>query len=95
MGTKALVVFSGGQDSTTCLYWAKKKFDEVHAITFDYGQLHRLEISAAGAIASMAEVTSHEIVEVPNCLISKEMVSPASASNMSAGHRSKAPTTAS
>ncbi len=79
MGTKALVVFSGGQDSTTCLYWAKKKFDEVHAITFDYGQLHRLEISAAGAIASMAEVASHEIVEVPNCLISTSPLTDSSA----------------
>lgn len=70
MGTKALVVFSGGQDSTTCLYWALKKFDEVHAITFNYGQTHRLEIDAAQTIAKMAQVASHEIVQVPNCLIS-------------------------
>jgi 7-cyano-7-deazaguanine synthase len=79
MGTKALVVFSGGQDSTTCLYWAKKKFDEVHAITFDYGQFHRLEIQAATDIALMAQVTSHEIVEVPNCLISTSPLTDSSA----------------
>lgn len=37
---KALVIFSGGLDSTTCLYWAKKKYGEVEALTFDYGSKH-------------------------------------------------------
>ena len=37
---KALVVFSGGQDSTTCLFWAKKHFKEVYALSFVYGQKH-------------------------------------------------------
>lgn len=54
--TKALVVFSGGQDSTTCLYWAKKYFSEVRAIAFDYGQRHRIELEAAGEIAREAGV---------------------------------------
>jgi len=53
---KALVVFSGGQDSTTCLYWAKKMFKEVEAVSFDYGQKHRLELEVAGAIAKEASV---------------------------------------
>ena len=56
---KALVVFSGGQDSTTCLFWAKQQFDELEAISFDYGQKHRLELEVAGAIARKAGVPFH------------------------------------
>lgn len=62
--TKALVIFSGGQDSTTCLYWAKQNFDEVHALTFDYGQRHAREIDAALTIAGMAGVASIEVLQL-------------------------------
>jgi 7-cyano-7-deazaguanine synthase len=64
----ALVVLSGGQDSTTCLFWAKKIVKEVHAVTFDYGQRHRLELQAACHVADLAEVETHEIIEVPGIL---------------------------
>jgi 7-cyano-7-deazaguanine synthase len=53
---KALVVFSGGQDSTTCLFWAKNNFSEVYAVAFDYGQRHRVELEAAQLIADKAKV---------------------------------------
>lgn len=51
-GRKALVVFSGGQDSTTCLFWALRYFDQVEALTFSYGQKHSSEIDAARQIAA-------------------------------------------
>jgi len=41
----ALVLFSGGQDSTTCLAWALSRFDRVETVGFDYGQRHRVELS--------------------------------------------------
>ena len=55
---KALVVLSGGQDSTTCLYWAIDRFGlaNVSAITFDYGQRHRIELECAEDIAQRLSV---------------------------------------
>lgn len=53
---KVLVVFSGGQDSTTCLYWAKNNFEQVIAIAFNYGQRHVSELDAAQHIAGLAGV---------------------------------------
>ncbi len=68
---KALVILSGGQDSTTCLFWALQNFEEVHCITFDYGQRHRIEIDAACKVAQLAGCGDrHEIVTIPNILVS-------------------------
>lgn len=58
---KALVVFSGGQDSTTCLFWAKKEFREVEAVTFNYGQRHAAELDCAKEIAEDLYVSHHTL----------------------------------
>lgn len=53
---RALVVLSGGQDSTTCLFWAKRHFEEVYAITFIYGQKHSEEVKIAEALCKEYDV---------------------------------------
>ena len=60
----AVVVFSGGQDSTTCLIQALKHYDEVHCITFDYGQRHRVEIDVAQKLSKNLGATAHKILDV-------------------------------
>jgi 7-cyano-7-deazaguanine synthase len=64
---KALVLLSGGQDSTTCLYWAKKHFSEVFAIGFDYGQMHIKELEQAKKIASDAQI-NYKIFDIKGLL---------------------------
>lgn len=63
----ALVVLSGGQDSTICLGYALARYDHVAAITFDYGQRHRIELDAARRVLGHFELATsrtipHEIV---------------------------------
>ncbi len=62
---QALVVLSGGQDSTTCLYWALDKFgvDAIETVSFDYGQRHRVELECAARVAEFAGV-SNEIIPI-------------------------------
>ena len=52
----ALVLFSGGQDSTVCLFWALQRFTRVETVCFRYGQRHVREIEAAQTIAAIAGV---------------------------------------
>ena len=76
----ALVCFSGGQDSTTCLFWAKKHFSRVEAVCFTYGQKHSLEIEVARKIAADANVP-FQLLDVslisqldPNCSLTNASI---------------------
>ena len=66
-GSGAVVILSGGQDSTTCLFWAKQRFETIHCITFNYGQRHEMEIRSAVRVANLAGVpiSRHELLELP------------------------------
>lgn len=55
----ALVVFSGGQDSTTCLFWAMKHYEYVETVTFSYGQRRSQELEVAKEIAAEQGVKHH------------------------------------
>ncbi|WP_139491444.1 7-cyano-7-deazaguanine synthase QueC [Brevibacillus dissolubilis] len=61
---KAVVVLSGGLDSTTCMGIAKGAGFELYPITFDYGQLHNREVEQAKQIAAFFEVPQHKIVNM-------------------------------
>ena len=76
---KAIVVFSGGQDSTTCLFYAKRHFKEVELVTFNYGQRHNTEIEVASKIAK-DQGLKHHILDMsllsqlpPNALTKHDM----------------------
>lgn len=76
----AIVVFSGGQDSTTCLFWALEHFNDVTPVTFNYGQRHIDEISCAEEITKDLRINHrvinlHELNELsPNALTRREMI---------------------
>lgn len=67
MKNKAVVLLSGGQDSTTCLFWAMQTFGQVEAVGFDYGQMHRVELEQARKVAKQAGV-SYQIFDVKGLL---------------------------
>lgn len=58
---KALVVFSGGQDSTACLGWAMRMFAKVVAVTFHYGQKHAVEVAVAREICQLLKVPQYVV----------------------------------
>jgi 7-cyano-7-deazaguanine synthase len=60
---KHAVLLSGGIDSTTALYWSFRRSEQTSALTFDYGQRHRVEIEAATRIAAKLEIP-HKILRV-------------------------------
>ncbi|MFW5859769.1 MAG: 7-cyano-7-deazaguanine synthase QueC [Planctomycetota bacterium] len=60
----AVVALSGGQDSTTCLAWTRRRFARVYTIAFDYGQRHRVELDAAARVAGVAGVVEHRVLPV-------------------------------
>lgn len=67
MTRKALIVLSGGQDSTTCLALAlacQPEFAEIHCVTFNYGQRHDRELQAARDVAFLCNVDSHEVCDL-------------------------------
>lgn len=69
----ALVLFSGGQDSTTCLYWAIENFNYVRAIGFDYGQMHARELEQAKLITDRTGVP-YKILNIKNLLAPSSLI---------------------
>ena len=64
MGKKAVILFSGGLDSTTCLALAKAEGFELYALSFSYGQKHHSEIAAAEHLVSVMDVKQHKTVQL-------------------------------
>ncbi len=64
MQKKAIILFSGGLDSTTCLAIAKNQGFLLYALSFDYGQKHKAELIAAERIATMMGVQAHKFISL-------------------------------
>src|SRR5690242_13528499 len=64
MQKSALVLFSGGQDSTTCLAWALARYERVETIGFDYGQRHRIELEVRPKILSFFGVKEDSVIDL-------------------------------
>ncbi|HEX4893167.1 MAG TPA: 7-cyano-7-deazaguanine synthase, partial [Hyphomicrobiaceae bacterium] len=62
--SKALVLFSGGQDSTACLAWALSRYAHVETIGFDYGQRHRVELDVRPRILSFFDVKDDTVIDL-------------------------------
>ena len=64
MSTSAVILLSGGMDSTTCLAWARAQGMICHTLAFDYGQRHRSELVAAAAISTALGAASHRVISI-------------------------------
>jgi 7-cyano-7-deazaguanine synthase len=88
--SSALVVFSGGQDSTTCLAWAKNRYDHVETITFDYCQKHSIEIEQAQKISKILDVANYVFTtDIFNQLADSALLEVNKEDNINASHHSK------
>ena len=70
---KALILLSGGQDSTTCLFWAKSKFDKLIAVGFDYNQRHIIELECAKKICDNEKI-QFEIIKLNKILSNSALI---------------------
>ncbi|GAB6071701.1 7-cyano-7-deazaguanine synthase QueC [Venenivibrio stagnispumantis] len=61
-----IILLSGGMDSATLLWLAKKEFKKIYTISFDYGQKHNIELKFAKELSELAKVEKHFIVEIPH-----------------------------
>jgi 7-cyano-7-deazaguanine synthase len=88
--SSALVVFSGGQDSTTCLGWAKNRYKHVETITFDYHQKHSIEIEQAKKIAEILKVPNYIfIIDIFSQLADSALLEVNQDQDINASHHSK------
>lgn len=62
---RAVVLLSGGLDSATLLAVARERLFECHALSFDYGQVHRAELDAAAKVAAAIGAREHRVIEIP------------------------------
>jgi 7-cyano-7-deazaguanine synthase len=65
---KAIVIYSGGQDSTTCLFWALNRYEKVVAISFKYNQKHLIELSQAKEIINKIGNVEHIVISLEDSL---------------------------
>ncbi|CAM0071943.1 QueC-like queuosine biosynthesis [Vibrio phage K251 g3] len=86
-----VLVFSGGQDSTTCLGVALEHFKHVHCVTFDYGQTHAVELHCARAIVNMYENVDLTVLPIDTfrTLGDSALIRGAEQKDVNADHNSK------
>jgi len=91
---KAIILFSGGLDSTTVLAYAKKQGFDCYPISFHYGQKHNIELTAAKKIADFFAVAQHKIIELPENMFGASALTDASiAVPIDAAHAAAIPAT--